>query len=165
MIVALLLSFWPEIGRPADVGEAAKPFDFETVDGGVVRLSDFQGKEAVLLTFISISCFECDEVGPVISKAIDEYQRSGILQVLFVAVANKRGAAWIAKTGKYDPRAPLLVEKVSGDALEAADSYGAVATPFMVLIGKEGRIEWKHLGRVDFETLEIAIRKVLQSTR
>lgn len=153
--------------EPAEsaVGWDAKPFTLDSVAGEPVSLSEFLGKKPILLVFISISCFECDDMMPIVSKLIDTHEKSGDLKVLFVALANRKGALWLSKSGKYDRRAPLLVEKVSGALLPTADDYGVVATPSLFLIGLNGKIQWSHTGRVTVETLEAELRKTLNRPR
>ena len=44
---------------------------------------------------------------------------------------------------------------------EAADAYGVVGTPSLVLIGKDGTINWTHVGREDVPVMESEIRKAI----
>lgn len=164
MVAALVVCGSGAAAQPG-IGQDAKLFTLETLAGGQISLSDYLGKKPVLLTFISISCFECDETIPVVARVIDKYQEPGGLQVLFVALANRKGAQWIARSGKYDVRAPLLIEKVGGGLLPTADDYGVLATPSLFLIGSDGKIAWQHMGRVSFDMLDAEIGKHVARNR
>jgi peroxiredoxin len=161
LIVASVSPCLCRASAESQIGEDAKPFALDTVSGERVSLSDFLGKKLILVAFISISCFECDDMMPLVSRLMDAHQKAGDLQVLFVALANQKGAQWLAKSGKYDRRAPLLVEKVSGAVLPTADEYGVVATPSLTLIGRDGKIRWNQTGRASFETLDEEVKKAL----
>lgn len=128
-----------------------------TLAGDPVALADLRG-EVVLLNVWATWCVPCRQEAPELQSLHETY--GDRLRVVGVSVDN-RGAedqirAFVDQYGMtydiwWDP---------DGTAIE---EFGAVGVPLTVLIGRDGRIAWRHLGtfHADDTTLVQALRSAI----
>lgn len=128
------------------IGELAKDFTLEDINGQQLTLSSLRGKY-VLLDFWGSWCVNCIAAFPK-TKAFYEQHRDK-LEILGVAFRDKKDA-WIAASQKHELPWKLVLD-TEGEG-SVAEKYGIIAAPTYVLIDPEGKIVNWNLG--ELETIE-----------
>ena len=123
--------------RGLSSGEAPE-LDLETLDGESIRSADLRGNVAVL-NFWATWCGPCIQELPRFQATVDRW--SGRSEVAFLAIS----------VDKDDDVVRKFMEKTAYDFRvarnrEAGDDYGVSVIPTLVLIGREGRIQYRHVG-------------------
>jgi peroxiredoxin len=145
----------------ADANSKKAP-DFTRVDanGHEVRLSKYKGK-VVLLDFWATWCTGCKEEIPWYVEFAAKYRKSGLAAV---GVAMDDDGWKVVK--------PFLVEKIRitypvviGDNALAQQFGGIDSLPVTMLIDREGRIVYSHVGVVDRGKFESEIQELLSRAR
>jgi thiol-disulfide isomerase/thioredoxin len=162
-IVAILVSLaWVGSARALpDLGTEAPAFRLSQVDGPGFELPRGPQKAPVLLAFVSVACQPCEDASPVLSEVAERYVRNGALRVACVALCPEGAARWLLKSGKHPSSVPILVEKIQKNRFVTADSYGVSTTPAFVLVGRDGKVAWRHEGPVTTEAVDKAVRTAL----
>lgn len=135
----------------------APDFSLESLDGKILRLSDFRGK-AVLLNFWATWCGPCKIEMPWFVDLQNQYRSQG-LQIVGVAMddGSKEDIAKFAKD--MGVNYPILIGKDS-----VGDQYGGVpALPQSFLITRDGKIVDKIVGLRGKSEIEDAIKKTLNT--
>jgi thiol-disulfide isomerase/thioredoxin len=135
----------------------APDFSLQSLDGKIMRLSDFRGK-AVLLNFWATWCGPCKIEMPWFVDLQKEYGSQG-LQIVGVAMddASKEDIAKFAKD--MGVNYPILIGKEA-----VGDEYGGVpALPESFLIARDGKIVDKIIGLRGKAEIEDAIKKALDT--
>lgn len=136
-------------------------FSLKSLEGETVKMEDFVGKNAVLLVFWSFFCGPCREEIPEIDKLAKKYGSQGF-EVFAINVDGPKLEKPVRQhmtSNNFTFR--VLWEEIDGPKLKTADSYGVGGTPTLVLVGKNGKVVWTHVGREAQLELEDAIRKAL----
>ncbi|TWI61860.1 peroxiredoxin [Pseudoduganella lurida] len=138
-------------------GPAAPDITFTGIKGERITPADLRGK-VVMVNFWATSCATCVAEMP---EMVDTYNRFKGQGMEFVAVAMK-----------YDPpnyvlnyaETRQLPFKVALDITgEAAKAYGDVQmTPTTFVIGKDGRILKRYVGKPEFAALHQLLEKALK---
>ena len=127
----------------------------ETLEGGTADLSQWIGKEPVLIEFWATWCGNCRQLEPTLKAAFDEYKDR--MRFLGVAVSvnqsRERVRRHLAEHGM--PLHVMLFDR-TGDASEA---FETPATSYVVVLDKSGTVVYTGLG--GRQDLERAIRKAL----
>lgn len=150
-------------GDAADQARDAEPetvpaLEAVTLAGDPVALADLRG-EVVLLNVWATWCVPCRQEAPELQSLHESHGGRG-LRVVGVSVDN-RGAedqirAFVDEYGiSYD-----IWWDPDGTAIE---EFGAAGVPLTVLIDRDGRIAWRHLGafHADDPTLVRALRATI----
>ena len=143
------------------VGSPPVGFSLQSLESQTVKLEDYLGKEAVLLVFWSFFCGPCREEIPEIDKLGKQHTGQG-LEVLAINVDGpklEKPARQHMTVNNFTFR--VLWEEFDGPKLKTADAYGVGGTPTLVLVGKNGKVSWTHVGRDSQRDLENQIRKAL----
>lgn len=133
----------------------AHDFEMDTFDGGVVRLSDFEGK-IVVLNFWASWCPPCRWEMPFFETMHQEYKDQ---DVVFLGVAisdtleNARGFA--ESTGVTYPIG-------LDDTGEIARNYNVVSLPTTFFIGKDGTVERRLSSAANEGVLKVFLRGQLR---
>ena len=109
-------------------GEAAPDFALPAVQGGIVTLSELQGKSA-LLAFVTAECPYCQKL----KKKLEIFELNADQQLVFICTGEE-GARKISDT--YSFTYPVLID--SADAISQA--YKTPGVPTVYQIDTEGNV-------------------------
>jgi peroxiredoxin len=115
----------------------ASDFSARDVDGKTLRLSDYLGKQAVLLDFWSTYCEPCLAEMPHLRKIYDEQKAKG-----FVVIAvSMDGPETVAEVPSFTKRNGMIFPVVLDEDSHVAQIYNPKKTaPLSVLIDKTGKV-------------------------
>lgn len=138
-------------GVSADQGSAptsadkaqATDFSLRSTDGSMIRLSDFLGKDVVLLSFWATWCVPCNAEMPQLQKLHEKYKDQG-LTILGVSMDGPESVANVEPTIRRNGvNYPILLDEETRVAAVYDPTKDA---PYTVLIGRDGRVVEAHLG-------------------
>jgi thiol-disulfide isomerase/thioredoxin len=121
------------------VGDAAPDFALKDLAGAEVTLASLKGK-VVLLDFWATWCGPCKAAMPAIQKIADDYKDKGVVVLGINTWENSPDAARKYMEDKKFTYPCLL----AGDPL--AEAYGVPGIPTIVVLGKDGRVEFLEVG-------------------
>jgi thiol-disulfide isomerase/thioredoxin len=121
------------------VGDAAPDFALKDLDGAEVTLASLKGK-VVLLDFWATWCGPCKAAMPAIQKIADDYKDKGVVVLGINTWENSPDAARKYMADKKFTYPCLL----AGDPL--AEAYGVPGIPTIVVLGKDGSVEFLEVG-------------------
>jgi len=141
----------------------ASDFSARDVDGKTLRLSDYLGKQAVLLDFWSTYCEPCLAEMPHLRKIYDEQKAKGFV---VIAIAMD-GPETVADVPSFAKRNGMIFPVVLDEDSHVAQIYNPKkAAPLSVLIDKTGKVfrvrEGYNPG--DENLVEADVLKVLEPT-
>jgi thiol-disulfide isomerase/thioredoxin len=132
-------------GAPGHVGAPAPEYAAIRLDGDSVRLADLRG-DVVLLNIWATWCHPCREEIPALQELHERHAAQG-LQVVGVSV----DAGGLAEAGRVRAFAdefgvsyPIWLDPNERVARE----FFTIGVPTTVLIGRDGRIVWRHTGPI-----------------
>ena len=112
--------------------QAAKPFEVETPDKQLLRLSEFKGK-VVFLNFWATWCKPCEEEMPSMQRLYERYKNQGL--VVLAISADTGGAVQVAPyLKKHNLTFPVGLDPKAS----VASLYGVWAVPSTFIIDKRG---------------------------
>jgi len=139
--------------KPLRVSPDATAYD---LSGQPVTLQSFRGK-VLLVNFWATTCTICAAELPEVIATYQTYAPRGFE---IVAVAMSYDPAWLVAEYATKKRLPFKVALDTQGDIERA--FGGIAgTPTSFLIGKNGEILEKIVGRPDFEQLRSRIEREL----
>jgi thiol-disulfide isomerase/thioredoxin len=142
-------------------GAPAIPFDLQDLDGKSVTLESFAGKKAVLLCFWSFFCGPCREEIPLLDEITKKYVKDGV-EMLAVNLDGPKMDKAVRKYMSSNGFGFRVVwEKIEGVRYVTADAYGVAGTPTLVLVTKNGKVSWAHVGRAEAPKIEAEVKKAL----
>lgn len=156
VVVVIIFLGWWGIGtmnreRAAQIaassGKALVPdFTLPATTGGTVTLSDFRGKNNVLLYFHEgLSCQPCWEQIPELERALPEFEK---MNVALLSVALDPVDQWKETIDHYKIKTPILSytdarTEQDYNLLPFSMGMGRRAGHTFVLIGTDGTIKWR----------------------
>jgi peroxiredoxin len=140
-------------GAAPTVGQPAPDFQASTVDGRVVRLSDFKG-QPVWLTFGASWCQPCRAENPDILAV---YERSKASGLVVLAIFMSEDAATVRD---YADRVGLTYDKVADPATTLASQYRILGIPSHFFIDTDGVLREMKIGALDQAGMERAIEGI-----
>ena len=133
----------------------APEFSLPGLTGQTIDLSAYRGK-IVLLDFWATWCEPCREEIPHFVELQNKYRDQG-LQIIGVSMDDEP-----EPVREYNQRFNMNYPVAMGDA-KTGELYGGVlGLPIAFLIGRDGRIEAKHIGATDISVFEQEIKALLQ---
>lgn len=139
---------------------SAQDFSGRDIDGKTVRLSDYLGKQVVLLDFWSTYCEPCKAEIPHLRRMYDAHKAKGFV-VMGIAMD---GPETVAEVPAFAKRNGMTFPVVLDEDSTIASIYNPKkSAPLTVLINKQGQIVRVHEGynSGDEETLEKHVRELL----
>jgi peroxiredoxin len=133
-----------------NIGNKAPDFKAQTVDGKIVKNSEYLGKGYVLIDFWASWCIPCRKESPELVKLYDKYKNKG-LEIIGVSLDNKT-KPWIDAFTKDGLKWTQLID-LGAWAGEGVKSYGVRLIPYKFLINKEGVIVAKNLRDQDLDKI------------
>ena len=132
------------------VGRAAPDFLLEMPQGGLLRLSDLQGKP-VLINFWATWCPPCRSEMPELVKAYDQHQQDGLV---VVGIDLQEPDDMVLKFAQdFGVRFPLAIDR-DGDVADAWKIGGPIqGLPTSYFIDKTGVIRYIALGPLTADLL------------
>ncbi|TAL18107.1 TlpA family protein disulfide reductase [bacterium] len=137
-------------------------FTLDSLKGNSVSLQDLLGKKAVMLVFWSIFCGPCQEELPLVDKIGKKYKEQGLDVYTINLDGPKRKKNVDALMNMKGFGFEVLWEKVEGAAYLTADAYGVGGTPSLIIIGKNGKVSFAHVGNTTEEALEKEVEAALK---
>ncbi|MGH7322981.1 MAG: TlpA family protein disulfide reductase [Candidatus Rokuibacteriota bacterium] len=157
VIGLLAYGFWtnprevpsPLLGRPAPV------FSLVLFDGGRLTLAEHAG-QVVVVNFWASWCIPCREEAPVLEAAWRAYRDRGVV-VVGVNFQDSEAAAraFIKAFGLTFPNGPDPGGRIAID-------HGVYGIPETFIVGRDGRIAYKHIGVIGASTLDARIHQTLE---
>jgi peroxiredoxin len=132
-------------GTGLKVGYLAPDFVLPSLDGNMVRLSDFRGKKAIFINFWATWCPPCRLEMPTMEQAYQEYKGQG-LEILAVSI--DVGPKSVVKNFMQEFR--LTFPALLDPEREVMYLYRLFSIPASFLIDKKGIIRFKELGYRDW---------------
>ncbi|HTE19737.1 MAG TPA: TlpA disulfide reductase family protein [Armatimonadota bacterium] len=145
------------LAAPAKVTRGQLPPDFTgaTLDGRKITLSQFRGKNPVVLNFFAEFCGPCKKEFPHL-KALDEQFGARGLKVIAVSLdEDRQTAAMVPNQSRV--RFPVVFDPKAG----IAEKYGVQAIPHTVILDREGKVHTVLIG-LDLEKLDEAVAQVMK---
>jgi len=143
-------------GGPATVGATAPDFTTQTLDGALVRLSQYRGKP-VLLNFWATWCAPCQDEMPLIQRASD-INKGRELVVLGVNYQQTNISSMKAFLRKVDARFPVVFDPAG----QIAAAYRVnVGLPVSVFIDRSGKVSFIQLGQMSNAVLQQQLQLIL----
>lgn len=151
LFVLLALSFAPSL---VWAGEAQAPsFSLRSLDGRLVRLSDYRGK-AVVLDFWATWCKPCRASMP----HLNEMQNRFGTRLVVVGVSIDDGGTHAVKRFADDLGIKFKVAMADERVLDAYGPIRSIPTTFF--INRRGEIARRVVGYIDRETLESYVKEL-----
>lgn len=138
-------------------------FTLENLNGEEVTLSDYYGQGPVLISFWATWCKPCKQELPKLNELYKKYSDKGF-QVFALSVDAEKSVAKVKPyVEAHGFEFPVLLDTDG----ETARDYYAQVVPYSVLINKDGKIVWSHMGykRGDEIELEKLIKKLLKKKK
>lgn len=139
---------------PAHAGEKHAPsFTLRSLDGRLVRLSDYRGK-AVVLDFWATWCKPCRASMPHLNEMQDRYGT----RLVVVGISVDDGGTSAVK--RFTDELGIRFKVAMADE-RVLDSYGPIRSiPTTFFINRTGEIERRVVGYIDRETLESYVKEL-----
>ena len=122
---------------------------WNTPQGGLVRLADFRGK-SVLLNFWATWCPPCVQELPMLNQA---YSQNHLRGFSLIGLAVDKPESVQAFLGKLPLEFPIALAAQDGAALARSLGNMVGALPFSVLLDSAGRVAQRKMGRLNPEDL------------
>ncbi len=145
--------------RP-EPGSEAPRFSGPLLRGGSFDLGAHLGKNPILLDFWSIYCVACLKEMPNLLEIYERYKDQGLVAVSvnLDSFGAKRVLRFVRGL-KYEISFPIVIDK----RREAGGRYGVSVLPTTVVIDREGKVLYYHVGYSpgDEKEIEAQVRKAL----
>jgi peroxiredoxin len=131
----------PGTGTDSDlVGTTAPDFTLKELDGRQVRLSDYRGKESVLVAFWASWCGPCRMEMPSLEAFYETHRSSGI-EVLALSIDDDPAAAQ-----EYAEQNKLPFPVLLDNDEQAASEYHVAGIPVIFVVDPAGKLRFAHEG-------------------
>ncbi|MFQ5976245.1 MAG: DUF3179 domain-containing (seleno)protein, partial [Candidatus Hydrothermarchaeales archaeon] len=142
----------------ADIGELAPNFVLETLNGEVIRLSDYKGEKAVLINFWATWCPFCLDEMPMIETKVSEVGDEFVVLYVNLQETDIKTIGEFAEKAGITPPNYVLLDPTG----EIKDAYKVRTQPTSYFVDNNGVIVDKKFGPLIEEELEEKIHKTLE---
>ncbi|WP_339059994.1 TlpA disulfide reductase family protein [Tepidibacillus marianensis] len=144
--------------RP-EVGFLAPDFTLKNEQGQNITLSQYKGKP-IFINFWASWCPPCKVEMPFIQQAFEKYKDQVVFLGVNLTSNDSRDAAInFMKSNGY--QMPILFDDNKDPKKTVGTLYRAVSIPTSYFIDKNGVIQVKHTGAMEYNTIEKDIKKIL----
>jgi peroxiredoxin len=167
LFLVVSVSVYAVMTRPADkdnnddedvklpAADKAPSFTLQTIDGEAISLDDFKGK-VVVLDMMATWCNPCVMQMEELNQLRATYSESKVV-ILSIDIDTKESAQQL-QTFKEDNNAHW---RFARDTDGVGDKYGVTNIPALVIIDKDGRLQWQDAGVTSYEDLKGRIEPLL----
>jgi peroxiredoxin len=143
------------IPRGINQGNQAKDFSLESLDGGKISLSDYEG-DVVLVNFWATWCAPCRAEIPDFEAAYQDYKDEGFV----VLGVNEQESAETVRpfADALGMNYPILLDEQG----QVMNQYRALGLPTSILVDREGVIQVRHTGVLLAAQLESYLADLLR---
>ena len=135
-------------------GQPVPDFTLKDIHGNTMKMSDLKGK-VVILDFWATWCAPCKVEIPWFIDMYDRYKQQG-LEVVGVAMDDEQG-----DVKPFAEKHGMNYRVLLGNDNVATQFGGIFGLPTTYIIGRDGKIDSKHMGLVSRDTFEQAVKKLL----
>jgi thiol-disulfide isomerase/thioredoxin len=159
LLLVLLLAVVIAGCSKGDTGQqlsgGAPEFSLPSVDGSVVRMSDYAGK-VIIVDFWATWCPPCLEMIPVLSKLHKNYSDKGLV-ILGISMDNEG----LEMLGTFVHEKMIPYKIVMGDK-RISNAFGGVSSiPTLYMVDRDGRLVRKLTGYHSYAQLEEQVKRYL----
>ena len=152
----LAAAVWAVPGSAAVTrGQLPPDFTGTALDGRKIKLSDFRGKNPVVLNFFAEFCPPCRKEFPHLKELDEKFAPQG-LRVISVSLDEDRATAAIVPN-EHKVAFPVIFDPKGG----IAEKYGVQAIPHTVIMDRDGKVVTTLIG-LDLPALDQAVAQVLK---
>ena len=152
LVLAPLVARAQDSGIP--VGSSAPGAAVETLEGKAADISQYIGKQPVLLQFWATWCENCKALEPQMQAAMQKYGE----KMKFVAVAVSVNQS-PERVKLYKDKHAMKQDVVFDKKGFAADAYEVPATSYVVVVNAQGKVVYTGVG--SDQNIEAAVKKGL----
>lgn len=136
-------------------GQLPPDFTGTALDGRKIRLSDFRGKNPVVLNFYADFCAPCRKEFPRLKELDQTFGPKG-LKIVSVSMDEERqtAAALPKETGV---KFPVIFDPSGG----IAEKYSVQAIPHTLVLDRDGKVHTEIIG-LDLDLLDRAVNQVVR---
>jgi peroxiredoxin len=149
--LALLLILAPS----AVASQIAPGFTLTDINGAGFSLSDFKGK-VVLLDFFAIFCDPCVEEMQHLSAIQHEFGEG--IAIISIDITPDVDTVENLQQFSQDHNMSWIIAR---DTEGVMDQYGVQVVPTLILVDKEGFIQYRHIGLTDESVLQQEISQII----
>ena len=156
LALALLVptSSWALFGSSdkPEVGSDAPRFTAPLLHGGDLDIGPLIGQKAIMLDFWSIYCVSCVQAMPSLVDIHNRYKEAGLetIGVDLDSFGTKRVKKFV-KGLDFQLSYPIVVDK----RREVAAKYGVSVLPTLIIIDKNGKVIYYHVGYAPGDEVEV----------
>lgn len=159
ILITILISF-ASIAQIVEVeqqGRIAPNFELEDINAGIFELNEIIGNGPIILSFFASICKPCRDQTEAFSKIYNKYKDEGLMLIAISTDDQKT----VAKVKPYIKSKGYSFPVLYDTNNDAARFYYALAIPYSVVIDKNGRIVYTHLGYMKGDEIEVN-NKIIQ---
>lgn len=148
ILIALPLSAQQE---DKNTGRTAPSITLEDINGDVYRLQDNLGKGPIIVSFWATWCQPCKQELPKMNDLLETYGEKG-LSMIAVSVDDEKT---VSKVEPYVKSKGYSFTVLYDTNSETARDYYVYSVPYTLIIDKDGKIAYSHLGYKSGDELEV----------
>lgn len=142
------------VPAPKGVGDAVPPMILLDLEGTRRELSPAPWKGPVLVFFWSVYCPNCKDAMPDLIRLYKNWGARGITIWAINVDGERFSNAVKAYVQDMALPFPVVLDRLEGELLVAADALGVSKTPTVILAGVNGRILLRQAIDVEYEVIE-----------
>ena len=164
----IILSIWihykikqPSLAASKDIktlgsitqGKPAPEFSLPALDGRTIALSNFKGKNVVIIDFWATWCMPCRMSMISLQDFHNKYKEKGI-EILSINQGQRKSIV-----ESYIKKKQYTFTVLLDESSDVGNTYGVQGIPTMLVVDRSGIVQWIHVGMV--VELEKTLKKVI----